>query len=300
MLRLSFLVVQWLRCYGYRTHLPNNSVVKNLNHVIIVNFWTLPKSELTFWFLSKVKVHTLDCFSWGAHLFGLSLSVQFLMQGKAGRYAPVFEKYQQKAEYFMCSCLGKGTRNVQRTPGGLIFRQGWNNMQFVTSASFLATVYSDYLASASGRYMKCASGNVSPSELLSFSQSQVLWLSIGVSYQGSACLCYSLSLKYRLTTFLGTIQEPRVTWLDMATTSRPKFTTGHPQLCPLRLTLHLSAAEGAMPLGSAGKQVIPMFLLVLLLEDPMPTTTMLIKETIMSKLSLLLTTMLLFLVYWLD
>lgn len=92
--------------------------------------------------------------------------LQFLMQGKAGHYAPVFERYQQKAEYFMCSCLGKGSRNVQKTPGGLLFRQRWNNMQFVTSASFLATVYSDYLASA-GRSIKCASGVVAPSELLS-------------------------------------------------------------------------------------------------------------------------------------
>lgn len=95
------------------------------------------------------------------------------MQGKAGRHAPVFERYQQKAESFMCSCLGKSGRNVQKTPGGLIFRQRWNNMQFVTSSSFLATVYSDYLASSGRRYMSCSSGNVPPSELLSFAKSQV-------------------------------------------------------------------------------------------------------------------------------
>lgn len=99
--------------------------------------------------------------------------VQFLMQGKAGRYAPVFEQYQQKAENFMCSCIGKGSRNVQKTPGGLIFRQRWNNLQFVTSASFLATVYSDYLSS-SGKYLKCAAGTVPPSQLLSFAKSQVI------------------------------------------------------------------------------------------------------------------------------
>lgn len=102
------------------------------------------------------------------------LALQFLMQGKAGEHAAVFEKYSAKAEYFMCSCLGKGSRNVQKTPGGLIFRQRWNNMQFVTSASFLATVYSDYLTSA-GKTLKCASGNVASSELLSFAKSQVIW-----------------------------------------------------------------------------------------------------------------------------
>lgn len=99
--------------------------------------------------------------------------LQFLMQGKAGHHAPVFEKYQQKAEYFMCSCLGKGTRNVQKTPGGLIYRQRWNNMQFVTGASFLGAVYSDYLASA-GRNLNCAAGNVAPSQLLTFAKSQVI------------------------------------------------------------------------------------------------------------------------------
>lgn len=112
-------------------------------------------------------------FGWDVKYAGVqTLVAQFLMAGKGGRYTPVFEKYQEKAEFFMCSCLGKGNRNAQKTPGGLIFRQRWNNMQFVTSASFLMTVYSDYLTSA-GKSLRCASGNVSPAELLSFAKSQV-------------------------------------------------------------------------------------------------------------------------------
>ncbi|XP_030500655.2 endoglucanase 6 isoform X1 [Cannabis sativa] len=112
-------------------------------------------------------------FGWDVKYAGVQTLVsKFLMQGKAGRYAPVFEKYQEKAEYFMCGCIGKGSRNVQKTPAGLIFRQRWNNLQFVTSASFLSTVYSDYLTS-SGKYLKCSSGNVAPSQLLSFAKSQV-------------------------------------------------------------------------------------------------------------------------------
>ncbi|KAL2547627.1 Endoglucanase 6 [Forsythia ovata] len=112
-------------------------------------------------------------FGWDVKYAGVQTLVsKFLMQGKGGHYTPVFEEYQQKAEFFMCSCLGKGTANVQKTPGGLIFRQRWNNMQFVTSASFLLTVYSDYLSSA-GKSLKCASGYVPPSELLSFAKSQV-------------------------------------------------------------------------------------------------------------------------------
>ncbi|XP_051151225.1 endoglucanase 6-like [Andrographis paniculata] len=112
-------------------------------------------------------------FGWDVKYAGVqTLVAKFLMAGKGGRNTPVFRRYQEKAEFFMCSCLGKGTNNVQRTPGGLIFRQRWNNMQFVTSASFLMTVYSDYLTSA-GKSLRCARGNVSPAELLSFAKSQV-------------------------------------------------------------------------------------------------------------------------------
>ncbi|KAI4303638.1 hypothetical protein MLD38_039243 [Melastoma candidum] len=112
-------------------------------------------------------------FGWDVKYAGVQTLVsKFLMQREGGHYTSVFEQYQQKAEYFMCSCIGKGTSNVQRTPGGLLFRQRWNNLQFVTSASFLLTVYSDYLASA-GRSLRCASGYVPPSALLSFAKTQV-------------------------------------------------------------------------------------------------------------------------------
>ena len=36
-----------------------------------------------------------------AWLIGLSIFLQFLMQGKVGGYASVFEKYQEKVESFM-------------------------------------------------------------------------------------------------------------------------------------------------------------------------------------------------------
>ncbi|KAF6140858.1 hypothetical protein GIB67_042271 [Kingdonia uniflora] len=112
-------------------------------------------------------------FGWDVKYAGVQVLVaKFLMQGNAGHHSPVFEKYQEKAEHFMCSCLGKGSRNVQRTPGGLLFRQRWNNLQFVTSASFLLSVYSDYLTSA-GKSLKCDSGTVSSSDLLMFAKSQV-------------------------------------------------------------------------------------------------------------------------------
>ncbi|KAL8476633.1 hypothetical protein ACS0TY_029070 [Phlomoides rotata] len=72
----------------------------------------------------------------------------------------------------MCSCIRKGNHNAKRTPRGLIFRQRWNNRQFITNASFITTVYSDYLTSA-GKSLNCAFSNVFPAEFLSFAKSQV-------------------------------------------------------------------------------------------------------------------------------
>ena len=85
--------------------------------------------------------------------------LQFLMQGRGGQSAAVLQRYQENAEYFMCACLQKGNRNVQKTPGGLLFWQQWNNIQFVTSASFLLTVYSDYLTAAR-KNIQCPGGTV--------------------------------------------------------------------------------------------------------------------------------------------
>lgn len=112
-------------------------------------------------------------FGWDVKYAGVQVLVsKFLLQGRASQHSPVFERYQAKAENFMCSCVGKGNRNVQKTPGGLIYKQKWNNLQFATSASFLLTVYSDYLQSA-GRNTRCASGIATPFELLDAAKSQV-------------------------------------------------------------------------------------------------------------------------------
>lgn len=112
-------------------------------------------------------------FSWDVKYAGVQvLASKFLMQGKGGQSGAVLQKYQENAEFFMCSCLQKGNRNVQKTPGGLLFWQKWNNVQFVTSASFLLTLYSDYLTAAR-KSLQCPGGTVQPSEILSFAQSQI-------------------------------------------------------------------------------------------------------------------------------
>ncbi|KAK6129947.1 hypothetical protein DH2020_036341 [Rehmannia glutinosa] len=55
-------------------------------------------------------------FGWDVKYPGVqTLVAKFLMAGKGGKYTPVFEKYQEKAEFFMCSCLGKGTSNAKNS-----------------------------------------------------------------------------------------------------------------------------------------------------------------------------------------
>eukprot|EP00253_Pinus_taeda_P026443 PITA_26443 len=95
-----------------------------------------------------------------------------LMEGKGGYHTSTLEQYQAKAEFFLCACLQENNGyNVRRTPGGLLYVQTWDNMQYVSSASFLLVVYSDYLAGAK-QQLNCPYGQVEPSELLILAKSQ--------------------------------------------------------------------------------------------------------------------------------
>ncbi|RVW66403.1 hypothetical protein CK203_065265 [Vitis vinifera] len=61
----------------------------------------------------------------------LVFKAEMLMQGKDGRYASVFQQHQQRIELFMCSCLGKGIRDIPEITRDPLHRQRWNNMQSV-------------------------------------------------------------------------------------------------------------------------------------------------------------------------
>lgn len=112
--------------------------------------------------------------------------LQFLLQGKAGEHAGVLQGYRRKADFFACSCLGKDAAdNVGRTPGGMLYQQRWNNIQFVTSASFLLAVYSDHLA---GGAVRCSGGGgavAGAAELLAFAKSQVDYI-LGSNPRGTS------------------------------------------------------------------------------------------------------------------
>ena len=92
---------------------------------------------------------------------------------KHKKYSHILEKYRSKAEFYLCSCLRKSNgSDVDHTPGGLIYIRQWNNMQYVSTAAFLLTVYSDFLRS-SNQNLSCHGGSVGHEELLRFAKSQV-------------------------------------------------------------------------------------------------------------------------------
>lgn len=111
-------------------------------------------------------------FSWDVKYAGLQvLASKILLQGR-GSNVDVLKQYQSQAVHYMCACLQKNFgKNVARTPGGLLYTRAWNNMQYVSSASFLMTVYSDYLLN-SHQQLQCPSGGVGAAELFSMAKSQ--------------------------------------------------------------------------------------------------------------------------------
>ncbi|KAF7035869.1 hypothetical protein CFC21_046656 [Triticum aestivum] len=114
-------------------------------------------------------------FSWDIKYAGVQvLAAKILLQGRAGAHAAVLQRYRQKADFFVCASLGKqGYGNVKRTPGGLLYHMQWNNLQYVTSGSFLLAAYSDSLAAARQAAVWCPAGPASPAQIMAFAKSQV-------------------------------------------------------------------------------------------------------------------------------
>ncbi|KAJ1386916.1 Six-hairpin glycosidase superfamily [Sesbania bispinosa] len=114
-------------------------------------------------------------FSWDVKYAGLQVIVsKFLNEVKHKKHRDILEQYRSKAEYYLCSCLNKNINgsNVERTPAGLLYIRQWNNMQYVSTAAFLLTVYSDFLQNTNQK-LKCHGGTVDHEEIFNFAKSQV-------------------------------------------------------------------------------------------------------------------------------
>ncbi|KAH7546778.1 hypothetical protein FEM48_Zijuj01G0237400 [Ziziphus jujuba var. spinosa] len=113
-------------------------------------------------------------FSWDVKYSGLQILASMLMMDEKHRkHKHILKQYLSKAEHYMCGCLGKNNvTNVQRTPAGLLFIRQWNNMQYVSNAAFLLTVYSDFLKSTN-QMLDCPKEFVDPDRIFSFAKSQI-------------------------------------------------------------------------------------------------------------------------------
>ncbi|XP_027359561.1 endoglucanase 13-like [Abrus precatorius] len=111
-------------------------------------------------------------FSWddkyvGAHV----LAAKLVLEGRV-KASGIWDQYKAEAEKFICSCAQKSSQNVEKTPGGLLWFLPWNNNQYVSTATFVMSVYSKYLSSK-GVSLHCDETVVTPSDLTSLVRSQV-------------------------------------------------------------------------------------------------------------------------------
>ncbi|BAT80678.1 hypothetical protein LR48_Vigan07g025200 [Vigna angularis] len=127
-------------------------------------------------------------FSWDVKYAGVQAIASMLSmeEKKHKQHEVVLKQYRSKAEHYLCACLNlNNVSNVERTPGGLLYTRQWNNMQYVATASFLLTLYSDHLR-ATHQNLHCEKGEVGPDEMFAFAKSQVDYIlgsnPMGMSY----------------------------------------------------------------------------------------------------------------------
>ncbi|CAL4895874.1 unnamed protein product [Urochloa decumbens] len=113
--------------------------------------------------------------SWDNKFLGAqALVAKLILDGKlpdSGNPAAM----KQSLEQFLCDVAQHGGSAVAKlSPGGMLWTQPWNNLQFVTSAAFVAAVHADHLAAARAS-LQCAGGGAAtlpPAQLLAFARSQ--------------------------------------------------------------------------------------------------------------------------------
>ncbi|KAL6652688.1 hypothetical protein ACP70R_011613 [Stipagrostis hirtigluma subsp. patula] len=139
------------------------------------------KNESYFDYLNSLGANDgVDMFSWDNKLAGarVLLSRRALVN-RDGR----FEPFRQQAEDFICRILPSSpSSTTQYTPGGLMHKSGYANLQYVTSASFLLLTYAKYMA-VSGRSFSCQGLAVNPKSLRALAKKQVDYI-LGDNPQG--------------------------------------------------------------------------------------------------------------------
>ncbi|CAH2057994.1 unnamed protein product [Thlaspi arvense] len=111
-------------------------------------------------------------FAWDDKFVGVQvLMAKLALEGKVKNDGKIAE-YKSMAESFICNCAQKGSNNVKKTPGGLLWFLPWNNLQYTVSASFVLSAYSKYLNDTNAS-IKCPNGALEASDLVNLARAQV-------------------------------------------------------------------------------------------------------------------------------
>ncbi|KAJ8625345.1 hypothetical protein MRB53_033875 [Persea americana] len=111
-----------------------------------------------------------DIFSWDNKYAGARV---LLARGALVDKDQSFAPYVPQVEDFVCKILPNSpSTTTTYTPGGLMFKMGQSNLQYVASITFLLSTYSKYMA-YSRHTFKCGNVLVTPSTLRGLARKQV-------------------------------------------------------------------------------------------------------------------------------
>ncbi|KAI8526515.1 hypothetical protein RHMOL_Rhmol12G0002900 [Rhododendron molle] len=110
-----------------------------------------------------------DLFSWDNKYAGARV---LLSRNALVENDKAFERFRQQAEDFICHILPNSpSSSTQYTQGGLMYKLGESNLQYVTSITFLLTTYGKYM-SASRHTFNCESLYVTANTLKALAKKQ--------------------------------------------------------------------------------------------------------------------------------
>eukprot|EP00253_Pinus_taeda_P015000 PITA_15000 len=124
-----------------------------------------------------------DLFSWDQKHSGarILLSKEVLL-----RNIQSLSEYKSHSDNFICSLVpGTPSSQAQYTPGGLLFEMSDNNLQYVTTTTFLLFTYAKYLTAAH-QVVTCGGVTVTPTRICTLAKRQVDYIlgdnPLGISY----------------------------------------------------------------------------------------------------------------------
>ncbi|XP_071731389.1 endoglucanase 9-like [Rutidosis leptorrhynchoides] len=111
-----------------------------------------------------------EIFSWDNKLAGARV---LLSRGSLVANDHAYDNFKQQAQDFMCKILPSSPYSTtQYTKGGLMFKLPDNNLQYVTSITFLLTTYAKYMKSTKNTF-SCGQIQITPNTLINLARKQV-------------------------------------------------------------------------------------------------------------------------------